>query len=76
MLAPAETKAALTWAEVVTDRQQIHESGEEYEAARAQFSEEELIKLTVVVTAVNGWNRLAVAFRETVETYGASAATT
>ncbi len=61
-------RAALAWAEAVTDIPQLDESGEEYGAARAQFSEEELIKLTVVVIATNGWNRLANAFREPVGT--------
>src|SRR5687768_6665743 len=56
-------RAALAWAEAVTNIPQIDESDEAYEAARAQFSEEELIKLTVVVIAINGWNRLAIAFR-------------
>ena len=49
-------RAALAWAEAVTNIPQINESDEEYEAARAQFSAEELIKLTVVVVAVDGWN--------------------
>src|SRR5918992_1468658 len=40
-------RAALAWAEAVTKIPQIDESDEEYEAARAQFSAEELIKLTV-----------------------------
>lgn len=57
-------RAALAWAEAVMNMPQIYESDEEYEAARAQFSAEELIKLTVVVNAVNGWNRLAISFRE------------
>ena len=61
-------RAALAWAEGVTLISQTHASDEEYEAARAQFSEEELIKLTVVVIAINGWNRLATAFREPVGT--------
>ena len=69
-------RAALAWAEAVTNLPQVNESGEEYEAARAQFSAEELIKLTVVVNAVNGWNRLALACREAVGTYQASATTT
>ena len=57
-------RAALAWAEVVTLISQTHASDEEYEAARAQFSAEELIKLTVVVLAIDGWNRLATSFRE------------
>jgi alkylhydroperoxidase family enzyme len=60
----ARERAALAWAEAVTNIRQIDESDEEYEAARAQFSAEELIKLTVVVSAINGGNRLATAFRE------------
>ena len=69
-------RAALAWAEAVTNIPQIHESDEEYEAARAQFSAEELVKLTVVVIAINGWNRLATASRETAGIHQASAATT
>ena len=69
-------RAALAWAEAVTNIPQIRESDEEYEAARAHFSAEELVKLTVVVIAVNGWNRLATASRETVGTYKASATRT
>ena len=57
-------RAALAWAEAVTNMPQVNESDEEYEAARAQFSAEELIKLTVVVLAIDGWNRLATSFRE------------
>jgi AhpD family alkylhydroperoxidase len=56
-------RAALAWAEVVTLISQTHASDEEYEAARVQFGEEELVKLTMAVIAINGWNRLAIAFR-------------
>jgi AhpD family alkylhydroperoxidase len=56
-------RAALAWAEAVTNISQTHASDEEYEAARAQFGEEELVKLTMAVIAINGWNRLAIAFR-------------
>src|ERR671919_2269473 len=69
-------RAALAWAEAVTNIPQVYESDEEYEAARSQFSAEELVKLTVVVIAINGWNRLATASRETAGTHKASAATT
>ncbi|MFL6333021.1 MAG: carboxymuconolactone decarboxylase family protein, partial [Pyrinomonadaceae bacterium] len=56
-------RAALAWAEVMTLISQTRASDEEYEAARAQFGEEELVKLTMAVIAINGWNRLAIAFR-------------
>src|ERR671916_218007 len=56
-------RAALAWAEVVTLISQTHASDEEYEAARAQFGEGELVKLTMAAIAINGWNRLAISFR-------------
>jgi alkylhydroperoxidase family enzyme len=34
-----------------------------YERARRSFSEEELVKLTVAVATINGWNRIAIGFR-------------
>ena len=62
-------RAALAWAEAVTNIPQVYESDEEYEAARAQFGEGEWVKLTVAVIAINGWNRLAIAFRPEVGKY-------
>jgi AhpD family alkylhydroperoxidase len=62
-------RAALAWAEVVTRISQTHASDEQYEAVRAQFSEEELVKLTMAVISINGWNRLAIAFRPEVGKY-------
>ena len=59
----------LAWAEVVTNISQTHASDEEYESARAHFGEEELVKLTMAVIAINGWNRLAIAFRPEVGKY-------
>ena len=34
-----------------------------YEEAAREFSEEELVKLTLLIVAINGWNRFAVGFR-------------
>lgn len=62
-------RAALWWAEAITLISESHASDEEFEAARAQFSEEELVKLTMAVISINGWNRLAIAFRETPGIY-------
>ena len=62
-------RAGLAWAEVITNISQTHASDEEYEAARAQFSDGELVKLTMAAIAINGWNRLAIAFRSEVGTY-------
>jgi AhpD family alkylhydroperoxidase len=62
-------RAALAWAEAITLISESHASDEEFAAARAQFSEEELVKLTMAIVTINGWNRLAIAFRSTVGTY-------
>jgi AhpD family alkylhydroperoxidase len=56
-------RAALEWTEAVTLVTEGHVPGEVYEQARQQFSEEELIHLTMSVVTINGWNRLAIAFR-------------
>ncbi|MBV8681522.1 MAG: hypothetical protein JO111_01510, partial [Caulobacteraceae bacterium] len=33
-----------------------------YEALKAHFTEEEQVKLTLLINVINGWNRLAVGF--------------
>jgi alkylhydroperoxidase family enzyme len=40
-----------------------------YETARKQFSEEELIDLTLAITTINTYNRINIAFRPSVGTY-------
>ena len=40
-----------------------------YLEARSQFSEQELVRLTTAVVAINGWNRLCIAFRVPAGTY-------
>lgn len=62
-------RAALAWTETVTLISESHASDEEYEAARGQFSEEELVNLTMAIVAINGWNRLAISFREVPGNY-------
>ena len=55
-------RAALAWAEAVT-KLEGGVSDEVYEQAREQFSEEELVDLTMGVIAINAWNRINVPFR-------------
>jgi alkylhydroperoxidase family enzyme len=40
-----------------------HVPDEIHDQARSQFSEQELVDLTIAVVAINGWNRLNIAFR-------------
>jgi AhpD family alkylhydroperoxidase len=55
-------KAALAWTEALTKLENQHVSDQVYEQARAQFSEEELVRLTLAVISINGWNRLNIGF--------------
>jgi AhpD family alkylhydroperoxidase len=65
----ARERAALAWAEAVTNIQQGHAADEVYEQARGEFSESELVKLTLAITQINTWNRIAIAFRAEPGTY-------
>jgi alkylhydroperoxidase family enzyme len=40
-----------------------------YAEARRHFDEKALVDLTLAIVAINGWNRLAVAFRSQAGTY-------
>jgi AhpD family alkylhydroperoxidase len=62
-------KAALAWTEAVTLVGESHVPDDVYAMARGQFSERELVDLTMAVIAINGWNRLAVSFRTEAGTY-------
>jgi AhpD family alkylhydroperoxidase len=59
-------RAAFAWAEAVTD---CHVPDEVYHNALKQFSEEELIDLTMAVTNINTWNRLNLSFPNAVGSY-------
>ena len=56
-------RAALAWTEAVTLVADSQVPDDVYEEARKQFSEEELVNLTMAVVAINGANRLNIAFR-------------
>ena len=56
-------RAALAWTEAVTLVAGDHVPDALYEEARGQFSDEELANLILAVVAINGWNRLSIAFR-------------
>lgn len=62
-------RAALAWTEAVTrlEHQEVPDSV--YELARSQFTEDELVALTLAIVAINGWNRFSIAFRRTAGDY-------
>lgn len=55
--------AAFTWTEAITLIARDHVPDAAYEAARAVFSEPELVGLTAAIATINVWNRFGVAFR-------------
>ncbi|MDB5522918.1 MAG: alkylhydroperoxidase [Rhizobium sp.] len=59
----ARERAVLGWVDAVTNLAQTGAPDEAYEALRAHFSEDEMVKITVGIGAINIWNRLAVGFR-------------
>lgn len=55
-------RAALGWVDALTRLSEGHNHELAYEALAAEFSEEEQVKLTLMINIINGWNRLAVGF--------------
>jgi AhpD family alkylhydroperoxidase len=55
-------RAALGWTEALTRLSEGHTHESAYEALQAQFTEEERVKLTLMINIINGWNRIAVGF--------------
>ena len=62
-------RAALAWTETVTRVADTHIPDDAYEQVRKQFTDKELVDLTLAVVAINGWNRLAIAFRAVPGSY-------
>ncbi|TAM55640.1 MAG: carboxymuconolactone decarboxylase family protein [Paraburkholderia sp.] len=58
-------RAALAWAESVTLVAKTGVPDEAYEAARAVFDERELVDLTIAISLMNTYNRMAISFRNT-----------
>jgi AhpD family alkylhydroperoxidase len=62
-------RAALAWTEAITNIQQGHASDAAFEEVRIEFSEAELVRLTLAIGQINTWNRIAIAFRAEPGTY-------
>ena len=58
-------RAALAWVEAVTLVAEDQVPDDVYQQARKQFSEKELVDLTLAAIAINSWNRASIAFRIT-----------
>lgn len=62
-------RAALAWTEALTLVTQGHVPDAVYEEVRKQFNEKEIADLSLAVTTINAWNRLAIASRALPGTY-------
>lgn len=58
-----QERAALAWAEEVTNVSQTHASDEAYAAAARVFEPKDLVDLTITIAAMNAFNRLGAPFR-------------
>ena len=56
-------RAAVEWTEAITNIGDGHAPDDVFARVRAQFTEPELVDLTLAISAVNAWNRLNIAFR-------------
>jgi AhpD family alkylhydroperoxidase len=61
-------RAALAWTEALTRLSEGHAHLAARQALEAAFTEEEQVKLTLMINVINGWNRLAVGFDMWIET--------
>ncbi|RQS11401.1 carboxymuconolactone decarboxylase family protein [Burkholderia sp. Bp9002] len=69
-------RAALGWTDALTRLSEGHAHADAYDALNAHFTEEEQVKLTLMINVINGWNRLAVGFGLWVDPAAAKAAAT
>jgi AhpD family alkylhydroperoxidase len=59
----AQERAALAWAEALTHISTSHAPEEVYALVRQHFSDKDLVDLTLMIAAMNAWNRMAIGFR-------------
>lgn len=66
-------RAALGWTEALTRLSEGHTHESARQALQDHFTEEEQVKLTLMINVINGWNRLAVGFGLWIEPAAAKA---
>ena len=67
-------RAALAWTEAVTLVSETHVPDEVFEQVKQHFSDDEIVKLTVLIGTINTWNRIAISFRSVHPVKAAAAA--
>lgn len=56
-------RAALAWTEAVTLVAETHVADDVFAVVREQFSEKEVSDLTIAISLINAYNRIAISFR-------------
>ncbi|WP_201834447.1 carboxymuconolactone decarboxylase family protein [Microvirga zambiensis] len=56
-------RAALAWTEALTLISETHAPDEDYAELSRHFTPEEQVSLTLLIGAINTWNRIAIGFR-------------
>ena len=67
-------RAALAWAEAITEVAEGHVPDEVFEETKKQFSDKEIVDLTLAAAMINLWNRVAIATRAVPGRYKAAVA--
>lgn len=62
-------RAALEWTEALTSIAAQGVSDAIYDSVSIHFDEQEMVTLSMAIVAINGWNRLAIAFRTVPGSY-------
>jgi len=62
-------RAALEWTEALTLISESDIPDSLYETVREQFTEAEIVNLSMAIITINGWNRLAIPFRSVPGSY-------
>ena len=56
-------RAALAWTEALTLVATTRAPDSDYDGLKPHFTEEEIVKLSLLIATINAWNRLAIGFR-------------
>jgi AhpD family alkylhydroperoxidase len=56
-------RAALAWTEALTNIQVGHAPDAVYQQLSRNFTEPDIVNLTLAITTINAWNRIAIGFR-------------
>lgn len=63
-------RAALAWAEAVTLLADTNAPDDLYDSLKEHFSDQQIVDLTLIISLMNAWNRLAVGFRQLPDARG------